>query len=84
MKIMKVAKWEQEKINALTLKLIFAATAGMLAATAIAYGLQKLGMSEISPQLLFAPWGIALVVGVSIAFHQGVMAERERTAEKDK
>lgn len=77
---MKVEKWEQDQINSLTLKLIFAATIGTLAATGIAYLLNKAGLPEISPQLLFAPWGIALVVGASIAFHRGVMAERERAS----
>lgn len=73
--------WEQNYINSLTLKTIFAATIGTLIATLIAYIIQKAGLGEIKPGLLFIPWGIALVYGVSIAFRRGVMAERER-AEK--
>jgi hypothetical protein len=78
---MKLDDWEQTQVNSITLKLIFAATFGTLAATGIAYTLKKAGLPEIQPQLLFAPWGIALVVGVSVAFHQGVLAERARAAQ---
>ena len=42
----------------------------------------QLGEGEIKPELLFLPWGIALVYGVSISFHTGVMAERERAAKQ--
>ena len=70
--------WEQGQINALTLKLIFAATLGTVCATAIAFILKKGGLGDINPELLFIPWGIALVYGVSFSFRQGVMAERER------
>jgi hypothetical protein len=70
--------WEQNHINALTLRLILSATVGTLAATAIALILKKAGLGEIKPELLFIPWGIALVYGVSLAFHRGVVAERER------
>lgn len=82
MKILKVEEWEQNQINSLTLKLIFAATGGTLAATGIAFVLQKAGVNEVRPELLFIPWGIALVAGVSIAFHRGVLAERARSANK--
>lgn len=81
MKIIKVEEWEQNHINSLTLKLIFAATFGTLIATGIALTMQRVGIPEIRPELLFAPWGIALVVGISVSFHRGVMAERARVAE---
>lgn len=74
----KVEEWEKAAINALTLKMIFAATIGTLAATALAFILKQSGLGEIKPELLFAPWGIALVIGVSTSFHKGVMAERSR------
>lgn len=73
-----VKEWEKNKINALTLKMIFAATGGTLAATVVAYFLKHAGMYDVQPEMLFIPWGIALVFGVSMAFHQGVQAERER------
>ncbi|MCK5556169.1 MAG: hypothetical protein KAI76_08025 [Alphaproteobacteria bacterium] len=81
MDIIKVEEWEQNQINSLTLKLIFAATVGTLVATAIAFLLQKIGMPEIRPELLFAPWGIALVLGAAISFHRGVLAERARATK---
>lgn len=74
-------QWQQNEINSLTLKLIFAATGGTLAATGIAFILKTAGVGEVKPELLFIPWGIALVFGVSLAFRKGVMAERTR-AEK--
>jgi hypothetical protein len=77
----KVEDWQKNEINALTLKLIFAATAGTLAATGIAFLLKTAGLGEIKPELLFIPWGVALVVGVSLSFRRGVLAERTR-AEK--
>ncbi len=82
MKIIKVEEWEQNQINSLTLKLIFAATFGTLTATGVAVLLQRVGVPEIRPELLFAPWGIALVLGASISFHRGVLAERARAANK--
>ena len=75
-------QWEKDKVSALTLKMILAATAGTLLATALAYILRQAGLGEIKPELLFAPWGIVLVYGVSIAFHQGVEAERSRAANE--
>lgn len=78
MKKHKVEEWEKAAINAITLKMIFAATIGTLVATALALILRKSGLGDIKPELLFAPWGIALVVGVSTSFHKGVMAERNR------
>ena len=81
MDIIKVEEWEQNQINSLTLKLIFAATFGTLLATGLAFVLQKIGMPEISPELLFIPWGIALVLGAAIAFHRGVLAERTRATK---
>ncbi len=80
MKIIKVEEWEQDQINSLTLKLIFSAAFATLAATGIAITLQRVGLTLGRPELLFAPWGIALVIGVSIAFHRGVLAERARVA----
>lgn len=82
MKIQKLEEWEQNHVNSLTLKLIGAATLGTGAAMAIAFMLQKAGVPEIRPELLFMPWGIALVIGVSIAFHRGVLAERARPDKK--
>ena len=81
MKKMKKEDWEQNEINSLTLKLIGAATLGTLAATGIAYILRKAGLAQIQPELLFIPWGIALVAGVSMGFRRGVLAERARTSK---
>ena len=83
MKKKRLEEWEQNHINSLTLKMIFAATIGTLAATAIAFILRKAGFAEIHPELLFIPWGIALVLGISTAFHRGVMAERHRSSDGD-
>ena len=80
MKIIKVEEWEQNHINSLTLQLIFAATFATLLATGVTFVLRWV----VRPELLFAPWGIALVLGISLAFHRGVLAERARTAAKDK
>lgn len=84
MKLNKAEEWEQNHINSLTLKCIFAATIGTAAATAIAFIVQRAGAPEIRPELLFMPWGIALVVGISIAFRNGVLAERTRVANLEK
>lgn len=73
--------WAQDQINSLTLKMIFAATLGTLAATGIATIVKYQGWGLIKPELLFIPWGIALVFGVSVAFRAGVMAERKRQEE---
>ena len=70
--------WEKSHVNSLTLKMIFWATAGTLLATAIAYILKKSALGDIQPELLFVPWGIVLVLGISTAFKRGVAAERER------
>jgi len=78
----KVEKWERDHINGLTLKMIFAASLGTAAAAGIAFVLEKAGLPEVRPELLFMPWGIALVAGVSIGFHRGVLAERTRQAEE--
>lgn len=78
MKVTKVEKWEKNHINNLTLRMILLATFGTVAAAALAFLLQKIGLPEIRPELLFMPWGIALVFGVSYGFHQGVLAERTR------
>lgn len=82
MRIQKLEEWEQNHVNSLTLKLIGAASLGTAGAMVIAFMLQKTGVPEIRPELLFMPWGIALVVGVSIAFHRGVLAERARLDKK--
>jgi len=74
-------KWQQNEINSLTLKLIVAATMGTLVATGLSLTLRSMGLAEVKPELLFIPWGIALVAGVSVSFRRGVIAERER-AEK--
>ena len=83
MKKNKVEEWEKAAINAITLKMIFSATIGTLAATALALILRKSEFGDIKPELLFAPWGIALVIGVSTSFHKGVMAERNRDKSND-
>ncbi len=83
MKMMKVEDWEQNHINSLTLKLIFAATLATLAAAGISMLMGRMGMQRIQPDLLFAPWSIALVIGTSIAFHQGVLAERARNQKPE-
>ena len=75
-------EWQQNKINALTLRMIFAASLGTLAATLLAGIMKSQALGEIKPELLFLPWGIALVFGISIAFKAGVNAERERNAAK--
>ena len=84
MKLNKAEEWEQNHINSLTLKLIIAATMSTAAATAMAFLLRKAGIAEIQPELLFMPWGIALVIGVSVSFRKGVLAERLRAANSDK
>jgi hypothetical protein len=76
-------EWEENQINRLTLKFIFAATGGTIAATAISFILQKAGLGEIKPELLFIPWGVALVFGVSMSFRRGVLAERERNQQEE-
>ncbi len=78
-------KWEQDHINDLTLQLILLATIGTLVATIITFILRKAGMAdEIRPELLFIPWGIALVFAVSVGFRRGVMAERQRVEKSRK
>ena len=67
--------WQQHHINALTLKMIFAATIGTAVAFALTYALK---LSNIDSSLLFIPWGIVLVLGISKAFQEGVLAERHR------
>ncbi len=84
MNLNKAEEWEQNHINSLTLKLIFVATLSTAAATMLAFLMQKAGIPEIRPELLFMPWGIALVLGVSMAFRSGVRAERARAAEANK
>jgi hypothetical protein len=73
--------WEQNHVNAITLRLILSSAAGTLGATLVAFIMKKAGLGEIKPELLFLPWGIALVYGTSMSFHAGVMAERERLAK---
>ena len=79
----KTDEWQQNEINSLTLKLIGAATVGTLAATGIAFVLKTAGLAEVKPELLFIPWGIALVFGISIAFRRGVLAERSRVEKSE-
>ena len=81
MKIIKVEDWEQSHINSLTVNLILSATIATLIAALLAVVMRKIDMPEIR-ELLFAPWSIALVVGVAMAFHRGVLAERARTTKK--
>ncbi len=73
-------EWEKAHVNALTLKMIFLATGGTLLATALAFILRTSGMGDINPELLFVPWGIVVVLGVSTAFKKGVEEERARAA----
>ena len=84
MQLIKVEDWEQNHINSLTLKLLFAATLGTALATLVAFILKTSGLGEIKPELLFIPWGIALVAGVAVAFHNGVLAERARAESSAK
>ena len=74
---------DQSEVNSLTLQLIIAATVGTLAATGISYILKMTELGAIKPELLFIPWGIALVFGVSIGFQRGVHAERRRVQAQD-
>jgi len=74
----KIEAWEKEHINGLTLKMILLASAGTILAAVLAFSLSASPLSEINPELLFIPWGIVLVIGVSAGFHNGVLAERER------
>jgi hypothetical protein len=83
MKIVKVEEWEQNHINSLTLNLILYATIATLVATLLSLALKNVNIPQVMPELLFAPWSVALVLGTAIAFHKGVMAERAR-ATKDK
>lgn len=71
-------EWEKAHVNAITLKMIFLATGGTLLATAVAFVLRKTALGEIQPELLFVPWGIVLVLGISAAFKKGVEEERAR------
>lgn len=76
----KIEDWEQAQINSLTLKMIFYATAGTLLATIVVI-MTKSDIGRSNPELLFIPWGIALVAGISMSFHRGVTLERERAAK---
>jgi hypothetical protein len=80
MKIFKVEDWEQQHINSLTLNLLLYATIATLVATLIAFFTYQAEIPAIR-ELLFVPWSIALVVGTSLAFHRGVLAERARQEE---
>jgi len=84
MKIVKVEDWEQNHINSLTLNLILYATIATLVATLLSLAVKNVNIPQIMPELLFAPWSVALVLGTSIAFHKGVMAERDRNASAAK
>ena len=75
----KLEEWEQAHINSLTLRILFYATIGTAVAAGIAYILAEMDVQKVNPELVFIPWGIALVVGISTAFHKGVLAERERS-----
>jgi hypothetical protein len=83
MKIIKVEEWEQNHINSLTLNLILYATIATLVATLLSLALKNVNIPQAMPELLFAPWSVALVLGTTVAFHKGVMAERDR-AEQEK
>jgi len=71
---------QRRRINRLTLKMILAAGAGTVAAAVIAYFLRKTGFGDIRPELLFIPWSVALVIGISAGFRYGVLSERDRQA----
>lgn len=77
-------EWEKAHVNALTLRMIFLATGGTLLATALAFVLRQTALGEINPELLFIPWGIVLVLGISTAFKKGVEEERARVADAAK
>lgn len=74
----KIEDWERGHINTLTVRMLFIAAIATAVATTLTYVLHASGMPRINPELLFLPWGIVLVFGVSHAFHRGVLAERER------
>jgi len=74
----RVEDWERGYINTITMQMLISATIGTLVATSLAFLLRKFSAGDISPEILFIPWGIALVLGISTAFHQGVLAERSR------
>ena len=80
----KLEEWEQAHINSLTLKMLFYATIGTAVAAGIAYILEQSDIQQINPELIFIPWGIALVIGISSGFHRGVLAERERAKSAEK
>lgn len=82
MKIVKVEEWEQNHINSLTLNLILYATIATLIATLISLAIHNVDIAKAMPELLFAPWSVALVIGTAIAFHKGVLAERDRAAKE--
>ena len=81
MKIIKVEDWEQNHINSLTLNVILYATIATLLAALLCVVMHKIDIPQVR-ELLFAPWAIALVIGVSVSFHRGVLAERARAAKK--
>ncbi len=81
MKLLKVEEWELNHINSLMLDLILYATIATLIAALLALALHMIDMPQVR-ELLFAPWGIALVICVPVAFQRGVMAERARAEKK--
>lgn len=72
--------WQQHQINVITLRMILIATLATLIAAGVAMVLRDQGFGQVRPELLFLPWCVVLVYGVSIAFRAGVAAERERAA----
>ena len=73
---------DKQEINKITLQMIFAATLGTAAAAGVAFIVRKAGIGEINPELLFMPWGVVLVAGVSLAFRRGVQVERGRHGDE--
>ncbi len=82
MKIIKVEDWEQSHINDLTLNLILYATIATLTAALLTVITHEIQVPQIQ-ELIFAPWGVTLVIGTALAFHRGVMAERARAAAEN-
>jgi hypothetical protein len=71
-------KLQQNEINSLTLNMILYATIATLCVALLSVGLKMVHLSEISPQLMFMPWGIVMVVGISTAYRRGYKTGRSR------
>ena len=66
-------KLQQNEINSLTLNMILYATIATLCVALISLAIQNV---KIPPELMFMPWGIVLVIGISAAYRRGYKAGR--------